>query len=195
MANRYKPENGKIESIEDVEQAFTEIRKAETELFKIDSSADVQCAKIREKAASDGEKFRNIINSAVAKIQAFADYNKDELFNKTKSVELENGTFGYRQSTKVSVKKTTLELLHNLINTKTLQLKETTDKEEKAKLKEDLAKLNDCVKIEEKLQKKAIGELSDTDRAEIGAVKIIEDQFFCETKKEEVNQNLLKAGA
>lgn len=195
MANRYKPENGKIESIEDVEQAFTEIRKAETELFKIDSSADVQCAKIREKAASDGEKFRNIINSAVAKIQAFADYNKDELFDKTKSVELENGIFGYRQSTKVSVKKTTLELLHNLINTKTLQLKETTDKEEKAKLKEDLAKLNDCVKIEEKLQKKAIGELSDTDRAEIGAVKIIEDQFFCETKKEEVNQNLLKAGA
>ena len=195
MANRYKPENGKIECIEDVEQAFTEIRKAETELYKIDSSADVQCAKIREKAASDGEKFRNAINAVVAKIQAYAEYNREELFAKSKSLELENGTFGYRQSTKVNTKKTTLELLHELINTKTLMLKEASEKEEKAKLKEELAKLADCVKTEEKLQKKAIGELSAADMLAIGAAKIIEDQFFCETKKEEVNQNLLKAGA
>lgn len=196
MANRYKPESaGKIESIADVEEAFVEIRHAESELFKIDASADVQCARIREKAAEDGAKYRTVINGAVARIQAYAEYNREELFSKSKSLELENGTFGYRQSTKVSTKKTTLELLHELINTKTLMFKEATEKEEKAKLKEDLAKLNDCVKVEEKLQKKAIGELSAADMLAIGAAKIVEDQFFCESKKEEVNQNLLKAGA
>ena len=61
MANRYKPEGSKLESLEDVEQALTEIRNAESEIFKIDSAADVQISKIREKAAKTGEKYRNSI--------------------------------------------------------------------------------------------------------------------------------------
>ncbi len=192
MANRYKPEGTKVESLEDVELALTEIRNAENEIFKIDSAADVQIAKIRDKAAKDGEKYRNSIQAAVAKVQAYADYNRDELFKKSKSVELENGTFGYRQSTKVSVKKATAELLHKLIEQKTEELKTETDRTIKAQLKEDIAKLEVCIKVEEKLQKKAIGELSDSDRLAIQAQKIVVDQFFCETKKEEVNQELLK---
>lgn len=192
MANRYKPEGTKVESLEDVELALTEIRNAENEIFKIDSAADVQIAKIRDKAAKDGEKYRNSIQAAVAKVQAYADYNREELFKKSKSVELENGTFGYRQSTKVSVKKATAELLHKLIEQKTEELKTETDRTIKAQLKEDIAKLEVCIKVEEKLQKKAIGELSDSDRLAIQAQKIVVDQFFCETKKEEVNQELLK---
>jgi phage host-nuclease inhibitor protein Gam len=192
MANRYKPEGTKVESLEDVELALTEIRNAENEIFKIDSAVDVQIAKIRDKAAKDGEKYRNSIQAAVAKVQAYADYNRDELFKKSKSVELENGTFGYRQSTKVSVKKATAELLHKLIEQKTEELKTETDRTIKAQLKEDIAKLEVCIKVEEKLQKKAIGELSDSDRLAIQAQKIVVDQFFCETKKEEVNQELLK---
>ena len=193
MANRYKPEGSKVESLEDVEQALTEIRNAESEIFKIDSAADVQISKIREKAAKDGEKYRNSIQTAVAKVQAYADYNKDELFKKAKSIELENGTFGYRQSTKVSVKKVTGELLHKLIERKTEEMKAEADRAVKAQLKEEIAKLEVCIKVEEKLQKKAIGELSDEARLAIQAQKITEDQFFCETKKEEVNQELLKA--
>lgn len=193
MANRYKPENSKVESIEDVEQALNEIRHAETEIYKIDSAADMQIAKIREKAAKDGERYRNTIQSAVAKVQAYADYNKDELFKKSKSIELENGTFGYRQSTKVSVKKTTCELIHSLIERKTNDMKAESDRSTKAFLKEEIAQLENCFKVEEKLQKKAIGELSDDVRRLIQAQKITEDQFFCETKKEEVNQELLKS--
>ena len=192
MANRYKPEGTKVESLEDVELALTEIRNAENEIFKIDSAADVQIAKIRDKAAKDGEKYRNSIQAAVAKVQAYADYNRDELFKKSKSVELENGTFGYRQSTKVSVKKATAELLHKLIEQKTEEMKAETDRTLKAQLKEEIARLEVCIKVEEKLQKKAIGELTDSERLAIQAQKIVVDQFFCETKKEEVNQELLK---
>lgn len=192
MANRYKPEGSKVESLEDVEQALTEIRHAESEIFKIDSAADVQISKICEKAARDGEKYRNAILSAVAKVQAYADYNKDELFKKAKSIELENGTFGYRQSTKVHVKKATGELLHKLIERKTEEMKVESDRAVKNFLKEEIAKLEVCFKVEEKLQKKAIGELSEENRIAIQAQKITEDQFFCETKKEDVNQELLK---
>ena len=65
------------------------------------------------------------------------NYNKDELFKKAKSIELENGTFGYRQSTKVSVKKVTGELLHKLIERKTEEMKAEADRTVKAQLKED----------------------------------------------------------
>lgn len=193
MANRYKPEGSKVESLEDVELALTEIRNAESEIFKIDSLADVQIAKIREKAAKDGERFRNSILAAVAKVQAYADYNKDELFKKSKSIELENGTFGYRQSTKVSIKKVTGELLHQLIERKTEEMKNETDRTVKSQLKEEIAKLEVCIKVEEKLQKKAIGELPAAAMLAIQAQKITEDLFFCETKKDNVNQELMKA--
>lgn len=193
MANRYKPENSKVESIEDVEQTLNEIRLAETEIYKIDSAADMQIAKIREKAAKDGERYRNTIQASVAKVQAYADYNKDELFKKSKSIELENGTFGYRQSTKISIKKNTGELIHSLIERKTDEMKVEPDKATKAFIKEEISKLENCFKVEEKIQKKAIGELSDDARLLIQAQKITEDQFFCETKKEEVNQQLLKS--
>lgn len=192
MGNRYKPENGKIENLEDVNQALYDIKQAEAEIAKIDAAADAQISKIKEKAAKDGEKHRNTIQAMVAKIQAYADYNKDTLFVKAKSIELENGTFGYRLSTKVSVKKTTLELLHKLIGRTTESMKAESDRAEKARLKEEIAKLEVCIKTEEKLMKASIGELSDEQRIAISATKTSEDAFFCETSKEEVNQDMLR---
>lgn len=192
MGNRYKPENGKIENLDDVNQALADIKAAEAEILKIDNAADAQISKIKEKAAKDGEKHREVIQQMVAKIQAFADYNKDSLFDKAKSIELENGSFGYRQSTKVSIKKTTLELLHKLIGRTTESMKAESDKAEKARLKEEIAKLEVCIKTEEKVSKKAVGDLSDEQMLAIGASKKSTDEFFCETSKEEVNQELLK---
>lgn len=192
MGNRYKPENGKIENLEDVNQALFDIKQAEAEIAKIDAAADAQISKIKEKAAKDGEKHREVIQTMVAKIQAFADYNKESLFDKAKSIELENGTFGYRLSTKVSIKKTTLELLHKLIGRTTESMKAESDRTEKARLKEEIAKLEVCIKTEEKLMKTSIGELSDEQRIAIGATKTSTDTFFCETSKEEVNQDMLR---
>ncbi len=192
MGNRYKPENGKIENLEDVNKALFDIKQAEAEIAKIDSAADAQISKIKEKAAKDGEKHREVIQTMVAKIQAFADYNKDSLFDKSKSIELENGTFGYRLSTKVSVKKNTLELLHKLIGRTAESMKAECDKAEKARLKEEIAKLEVCIKSEEKLMKTSIGDLSDEQRIVIGASKTSTDTFFCETAKEEVNQEMLR---
>lgn len=178
MGTRYKPTNGKVENLDDVNAALQEIKDAEAELTLIDAACDAQVSKLKEKAAKDGEPLRDLIAQRIAKIQAFAEYNRTELFTKTKSIELENGIFGYRQSTKVGIKKATLELLHKLIE-------RTTDKAERAKLLV-------CIKVEEKLSKAAIGELTDAQRTAIQATKKSEDSFFCETKKEEVNQNLLK---
>ncbi len=192
MGNRYKPENGKIENLEDVNQALFDIKQAEAEIAKIDAAADAQISKIKEKAAKDGEKHRDIIQSMVAKIQAYADYNKENLFSKSKSIELENGTFGYRLSTKVSIKKTTLELLHKLIGRTTESMKAECDRAEKARLKEEIAKLEVCIKTDEKLMKTSIGELTDEQRIAIGATKTSTDTFFCETSKEEVNQDMLQ---
>ena len=193
MGTRYKPlGSGKVESMEAVNAALQEIKDAEAELTLIDAACDAQVSKLKEKAAKDGEGYRDKIAQLIAKIQAFAEYNKEELFAKAKSVEVENGTFGYRQSTKVGVKKVTLELLHKLIENRTVSMNAESDRAEKARLKEEIAKLEVCIKVEEKLSKTAIGELSDTDRCAIQATKTTADQVFCETRQEEPNQNLLK---
>lgn len=167
---RFKPETKKLESLEDVNFALREIGLMERELISIDTEANKHIAEIKTEAAKNGEKLRKRIAETSAKIQAFAEYNKDELFKDRKSVELSFGLIGYRKSTKISVKKTTLELLKkmNLIR---------------------------CIRVKEEADKEAMSALDDETLLQVDAVRKISDDFFCETKTEEVNRDLLAQSA
>ena len=105
-----------------------------------------------------------------AKIQAFADYNREELFRDRKTVELSFGSFGYRKSTRISVRKTTVGLLRRL-------------------------GLVNCIRVKEEADKDAMGSLDDEVLAQVDAVRKVSDDFFCEADTEQVNAELLKSGA
>ena len=164
---RIKPQAGKLESLDDVNLALRDIGLKEKELDAIDSKAAKEIAEIKTRAAKDGEELRKEIAETAAKIQAYAEYNIAELFKDKKSVDLSFGKIGYRQSTKISVKKTTLELLKKL-------------------------GFKSCVRIKEECDKDAMGNLSDDDLKSVDAARKVSNDFFCEANMEEVNKDLLK---
>ena len=167
---RYKPAQSKLGTIEDVDLALKEIGLLERELEVIDAEAHKQISEAKEKAAEKGEPLRKRIAEVSAKIGAFAEYNKDELFKDKKSIELTFGVFGFRKSTCVSVKKTTVELMQKLGLTSYLRVKTEPDKERMAELDDDAL-------------------------SQVDAVRKVKDDFFCEPNKEEVNKDLLKQSA
>ena len=93
---------------------------------------------------------------------------KASFLNLLKTINLSYGNIGFRLSTKVSVKKTTLELLKKLFP-QGLRIKEEIDKEE-------------------------LKTWDDSQLAQVDAAKVEQDTFFYEVNREEVNKDLMKAG-
>ena len=164
---RLKPQVGKIENLDQANLVLKEIGLLEKELESIDGDAHKQIAEIKETAAKAGQTIRKRIADDSALLGAYAEYNRADLFKDKKSVQLSFGTFGYRKSTSISVKKTTLELLKKLNLTKYILVKEEPSKE-------------------------AMADLDDDTLAQVDAVRKVKDDFFCEADKEEINKELLK---
>jgi phage host-nuclease inhibitor protein Gam len=164
---RLKPQVGKIENLDQANLVLKEIGLLEKELEGIDGDAHRQIAEIKEAAAKAGQTIRKRIADDSALLGAYAEYNRADLFKDKKSVQLSFGTFGYRKSTSISVKKTTLELLKKLNLIKYILVKEEPSKE-------------------------AMADLDDDTLAQCDAVRKVKDDFFCEADKEEINKELLK---
>jgi phage host-nuclease inhibitor protein Gam len=167
MMARYKPAPEKLESLEDANSVLRELGLLEREIETIDAEAQKQIGDIKAAAAKQGEPLRKKIAELSAKVGAFAEYNKADLFKDRKSVSLTFGVFGFRRSTAISVKKTTVALLEKLQLSKYLRVEKQPDKE-------------------------AMKELDDESLAQVDAVRKIKDEFFCEPDREEVNKDLLK---
>ena len=170
MGNRYKPSISKLETLDDVNLALRDIGLAEKELEAIDNEANKQIAEIKTDAAKKGEMLRSRIQDLSSKIAAFAEYNKAELFKDNKSVELSFGKFGFRKTTKISIKKSTLELLKKM-------------------------KLLKCIRVKEEADKVAMSELTDEQLFQVDACRKITDDFFCEADTEEINKDLLQSAS
>ncbi|MHB9292660.1 hypothetical protein Holit_01762 [Hollandina sp. SP2] len=164
---RMKPQVGKINNLEDANLVLKEIGLLERELESIDAEANKQIMEIKAGAIKRGEGLRKRITDNAALLGAFAEYNRSELFKDRKSVDLSFGTFGYRKSTSISVKRTTLDLLKDLHLDKFIRLKEEPDKD-------------------------AMAVMTEEELAQVDAVRKVKDAFFCEANKEEINKELLK---
>jgi phage host-nuclease inhibitor protein Gam len=164
---RIKPNVKKIESLQDANLTLKEIGLLERELETIDGDAHRQIAEIKTAAVKTGEPVRKRIADLSALLGAYAEYNRAELFKDKKTVQLSFGIFGYRKSTSISVKKTTLELLRKLGMDKYIRVKEEADKE-------------------------ALASLDDESLRQVDAVRKVKDDFFCEADKEDINKELLK---
>lgn len=164
---RHKPNVKKIESVEDANLVLKEIGLLETEIAAIDADAHKRIAEIKEETAKQGEPKRNRIAELSGLLGAFAEYNKNDLFRERKSVELSFGVFGYRASTVISVKKSTVELLKKLHMEKYLRVKEEPNKE-------------------------ALAGLDDETLHQVDAVRKLKNDFFLEANIDEINKDLLK---
>jgi phage host-nuclease inhibitor protein Gam len=165
MGIRYKPDAaGKLESVDDVNMALRDIGLAEREIETINTVLTKETAKLKSEAEKNADPFRKQITDLSTRIQAYAEYNKTDLFKDKKTMDLSFGSFGYRKSTKISVKKTTLELMKKLKLTKFIRVKEEPDKDKMA-------------------------ELSDESLSQVDACRKSTDDFFCEAKTESVSQD------
>jgi phage host-nuclease inhibitor protein Gam len=164
---RYKPTPEKLESLEDANGALRELGLLEREIETVDAEAQKQIGEIKAAAAKKGEPLRKKIAELSAKIGAFAEYNRADLFKDRKSVDLTFGVFGFRKSTSISVRKTTAALLEKLC-------------------------LDRYLRIEKQPDKEAMKEMDDESLAQVDAVRKIKYDFFCEPNREEVNKDLLK---
>ena len=196
MGTRIKTANsGKIESLDDVNMALKDIGLAQKELDAIDAKANAEIAKIKEKALKDGESLRTKITESASKIQSYAEYNKDELFKDAKSIELSFGKIGYRKSTKISVKKTTLEMLKKLLDGRRLELEKAESEEKRNAITVLITKIQSCIRVKEEPNKESLGLMDDAFLKTVGASRKITNDFFCEANIEEVNKDLLTQGA
>jgi phage host-nuclease inhibitor protein Gam len=164
---RYKPTPEKLETMEDVNSVLREIGLLEREIESIDAAAQKEIGDIKAAAAKQGETPRKRIIEMSTRINAYAEYNKGDLFKERKSIELTFGVFGYRKSTSISIKKTTTALLEKLHLDKYIRVEKTPDKD-------------------------AMKEMNDDSLAQVDAVRKVKDDFFCESNREEVNKDLLK---
>lgn len=196
MGTRIKTANsGKIESLDDVNMALKDIGLAQKELDAIDAKANAEIAKIKEKALKDGESLRTKITESASKIQSYAEYNKDELFKDAKSIELSFGKIGYRKSTKISVKKTTLDMLKKLLDGRKLELEKAESEEKRNAITVLITKIQSCIRVKEEPNKESLGLMDNAFLQIVGASRKITNDFFCEANIEEVNKDLLTQGA
>lgn len=161
--------SAQVKSLDDANQALAEIGRLTMQLEAIDGKAAEKIGKIKEDAAAIGAEARDRIKDLENALTIYSEYNKGELFKDRKSIPLSYGSIGYRLSTKVSVKKTTLELLQKLFNGKGTRTKEEVDKEQ-------------------------LKDWEDTDLAQVDAAKVTKDTFYYEVNRDEINKNLMRAG-
>ncbi len=157
-----------IKNLDEANLALSEIGKLQLKLEAVDGKASEKIGKIKEDAAKAGEEARNRIKELDSALALFAEYNKIDLFKEKKTISLSYGNIGFRLSTKVSVKKTTLELIKKLFP-QGLRIKEEIDKDE-------------------------LKTWEDSQLAQVDAAKVEQDTFFYEVNREEVNKDLMKAG-
>jgi phage host-nuclease inhibitor protein Gam len=158
-----------IKDLDEANQALAEIGRLTIQIEAIDGKASEKIGKTKEEAAKAGEPARARITDLENALLNYAEYYKGELFKDKKTIPLAYGNIGYRLSTKVSIKRATLDLLKKLFNGKGIRVKEEVDKEE-------------------------LKEWKDEELAQVDAVKVTHDTFFYEVNREEINKDLLKVG-
>jgi len=156
-----------IQSLDEANAALSEIGKLILQLESIDGDADQKIGEIRDEAASKGEKLRDRIEELDNALALFGEYNKAELFKDKKSLELSYGLIGFRQSSKISIKKTTLEKIKAVFPDK------------------------GGIRIKEEVDKEALKDWTAPELAAVDAKKVVEDTFFREVNREQINIDML----
>lgn len=128
---RSKPvvETRKITSLSEADSMMHEMADLKAKIRKVQADADIAVNAIKESMMDTVRPMLDQIEAMEKSLAVYSEYNRAELFSDKKTIELQFGLFGYRQSTSVSVKKTTLELLQKHGFDEAISVKPTVNKE------------------------------------------------------------------
>ena len=164
MAKRKKPEVKvkKITSLSEADAVLKRLAELNNNIKKIEAETDNKINEIKEAAKKEAEPILQEIEALEHSLAVYSEYNKEELFKDKKTIELTFGLFGFRQSTSISIKKNTLELL-----------KQHGFKE--------------AIKIKESVNKEVMREWSDERLNLVNAKRVVKDSFWVEVKENPVD--------
>ncbi|MEW5804075.1 MAG: host-nuclease inhibitor Gam family protein [bacterium] len=152
-----------INSLESVDSVLRVLADRMRQIQEIEAQAEKEIDKITADKVAQARPIHLDIKNLEDALTLFIEENKDALFSESKSRELNFGTIGFRQSTKVKTKKDTLELIKGFAK--------------------DNPEFRLAIKIEEKLNKEAMKSWPVERLNQVNAKKEIKDIPFYETKE------------
>lgn len=152
----------KITSLSEADATLHRIADLRATIRQAEAEADIAVNEIKEKLKDTCTPMMDEISALEKSLAVYSEYNKEELFQDKKTIELTFGLFGFRKSTSISIKRDTLDLLKEHGFTEAIRLKETPNKE-------------------------ILGEWSDERLALVHATRRIKDDFWIETKENDVD--------
>ncbi len=160
---RSKPvvETRKITSLSEADGMLHEMADLKAKIRKVQADADIAVNAIKESMMETVRPMLEQIEAMEKSLAVYSEYNRTELFNDKKTIELQFGLFGYRQSTSVSIKKTTLELLQK-------------------------HGFDDAITIKPQVNKEIMRSWSTERLALVDATLVVEDKFWIETKENDL---------
>jgi len=168
---RTKSNAATIKSLEEADAILKEMCEIEASIESIDNKADKEIAKITENAASLGKPLRDRYKSCHETLKAFATYFRGEIFKDKKSLDRPFGTLGFRKAPdSITCSKATADLLKQV-------------------------GLESYVRVRVEPDKEAMLSLSDETLTQVEAARKSREDFYVETKRELVNQELAKRSA
>jgi phage host-nuclease inhibitor protein Gam len=160
-----------IKSLDEADFILKEMCEIEAQIEAIDNEAHEEIARLKEAAAAEGKPLRDRYKSCVKAMEAFARYHRGEIFKDKKSMERTFGCFGFRKAPdSISVSKDTAELLQKF-------------------------GLKNYVRTKIEPDKEAMLSLDDATLEKVRAARKQKEDFFVETKRELVNQEMAKLSA
>ena len=168
---RSKSNEFAIKTLEEADFILKEMCDLESQIEAIDNEGNEKIAEIKKSMADTGKPLRDRYKTCVKAMEAFARYFRGEIFKEKKSLIRTFGTFGFRKAPdSISTTKDTADLLQKLGLEQYVRTKIEPDKE-------------------------AMLQLDDETLATVGAARKQKEDFFVETKREQVNQDQLKKSA
>jgi phage host-nuclease inhibitor protein Gam len=160
---RKKPEVKvkKITSLKEADSVLKRLSELNNTLKKLEAETDDMINEIKKTAKENAEPIIKEMEELEHSLAIYSEYNKEELFKDKKTIELTFGQFGFRQSTSISVKKNTLDLL-----------KEHGFRE--------------AIKVKESVNKDILRDWSDERLALVNAKRVVKDSFWVEVKENPV---------
>lgn len=123
----YEPE--KIENNNQLDNTLLKIADLKLKIEEINAEANREINEVKEKTKERVIEYENKIKMLEVLITNYCEYNKNEIFRRRKSLELNFGSVGYRKSTRISVKRDTLELLKEMGFHEAVRVKEQVNKD------------------------------------------------------------------
>lgn len=163
MARARIPNEPVLKSWDDVDLNIKEIAECQIAIEQIEADMNQKISDIKLSAEMDAKPYKETIKVLERQIKDFVEANRSELNGKTKVLNF--GRTGFRKSTKIVLRK-----VENVIkNLKALNML-------------------DCIKVKESVNKEVLKKYSDEEIARVGAIKKVEDVFWYEVDREQLQK-------